>query len=555
VMIILGNVMLQVGMEVGEKVVSEGHSLRGLPAGSEREPGAGAGGEETPPGSRVRSEAPGDETTSTGKTAAGTIPPGGREPLPEGEMAAEVRDVLSPESLFKRLAEEGMRRDPSDPGPPPKTDIAPGKPRTGIRDVHEAYRLYDEALRANGGKREVGIFHNSKTGEYSVAVGGETSVGPPSDGGSWEGVLHYHPNPQAARQFGLPAPADFLDMMRKFVATGSSVREFLEYEMPSIGRGRTEFGITAGAEMPFYVTVFLPDGTSSTFRFANDGTYAAFWGGAKTYVDPDSALYRQMIHDIPDYLKNIDSARDSPASAPSSGPTKTAAGVSTPSALTTARGDLTDQGIAFLRGKFPKRFKGVSAEQIRHEFAGQDSGDLLEAVGKEEVRQSRRALGAEGTSLLFDANRQKLSSIATKLARSVAVDSSVLRQSVLEFVRTQMPEAYDFMNSHPDPAVRRVWLEFAWGSQSGAKRGNGFLMGVVGNKEPDVVEVFPNQREVVVTDTTHRATDPIHNFKTLFYATVLGRMTGFETHALDYRSVFRMTPVETPGAAGGRNTP
>jgi hypothetical protein len=554
-MLILGNVMIQVGMAVGEKLSSRGRNLRGTRPGAESSEGGVAKQREE----KVPRPTGGEmiDPRTAGKTMSDLVPGGGK-PLPAVEREAVVRDVRSQESLFARLAEEGMRREAPAELPQPTVSVTSSKPRMGVTDVHEAYRIYDEALRAHGSKKEVAIYRDVKTGDYAVVVGSETAVNAPV-AGDWEGVLHYHPNPYNAKQFRLPAPADFLGMMRKFVVGGRAVREFLEYDMPGVGRGRTEFGISADNEKPFYVRVFLPDGSSSTLRFAHDGTYAGFWSGEKTYVDPESPLYRQMLHDIPEYLKQMREARQSAVAAEPSAGRKTAAGVTpppqAPAALTTARGDLTEEGVQFLRKRFPKRFANKTADKIRHEFAGQDSGDLLEAVGKEEAQQTRRGLGSRAQSILLDAKRQNLASIAKVLGKKLQLDTGVLRQPVLEFVRTEMPEAFEFMNNHPDMAVREAWVEFAWGPKAGARKGPsaGFLLGTVGNKKPDIVEVFPGQKRIIVTDITHRAGDPIHNFKTLFYATVMERMTGFESGALDYRSVFRQTVVELPAPRGAAN--
>ena len=122
-------------------------------------------------------------------------------------------------------------------------------------------------LRANGGKKEAGIFRNTETGDYAVSVGDETSVSGPAKG-SWKAVLHYHPNPDNAKQFRMPAPADFMGMMRAFVSGRRSVREFLEYEIPGMGRGRTEFGISADNDQPF-----LRDGIPARWKFE----HAAFF--------------------------------------------------------------------------------------------------------------------------------------------------------------------------------------------------------------------------------------------------------------------------------------
>gem|GEM_PF-6745389 len=574
---ILGNVMIQVGMMIGHKLVGESHNLKGSKSGVESKMDSNAAGNEKAPG---RFEGEAIDPRSSTKTTAGTIPGGGK-PLSAVERESLVRNVRSKESLFEKLAQEGIRRNEPRSGSPPTTTIKPGKPRLGIKDAHEAYRLYDEALEANGGKNEVAIYYNPRTEEFSVSVGNETIVYPPSSGG-WEGVLHYHPNPLNIKQFRRPAPADFLGMMRRFVSSGQSVREFLEYEIPGIGRGRTEFGITQGSKEPFYMTVFLPDGSSSTLRFAHDGTYSSYWSGEKIYVDPDSPLYKAMLADIPEYLKKIhETTKDSMPPKETASESKTAASTAPPKSpakgtaptLMTSQGDLTDEGVAFLRRKYPRRFGKKTPEEIRAEFAKDPGGRLLEVVGKEEVRSHHRDLGPGASSILLDKKKQKMRSLAKALSKRISVDTAPLNMPVLEFVRTYMPEALDFMDNHPNEMVRIAWLKFAWGytkeqaewvigRRSQGKRAprkgekiskRGFLTGEVKNKEPDIIEVFPDRKLIIVTDTTHRVGDPIHNFKTLFYAIVMEKMTGFESGSVDYRSVLRQKPVELP--AKGPSTP
>jgi hypothetical protein len=67
---------------------------------------------------------------------------------------------------------------------------------------------------------------------------------------------------------------------------------------------------------------------------------------------------------------------------------------------------------------------------------------------------------------------------------------------------------------------------------------NAFERGKVGDKEPDIVELFPQESRIVVTDITQRVHDPFHNFKTRFYVEVLRALTGWtEVHGVEFRDV------------------
>ena len=577
-LIIIGNALVQAGLMVGDKLVGTGRervrSSRGEAEGRAARPveEARTGGFE---GTAPAPSEPGHTAAGLGRGGGEKVPPTvGREAL--------VRDVRSKESLFRRLAEEGVRRGPGACPATPSTTVTKGNPRFPISDVHEAYRIYDEAVTANGGRLEAAIFEDTSTGKFAVCVGDEISVkSPPGDtwsvksppGDTWEGVLHFHPNPENAKRFRLPAPADFVGPQRRYFATGESVREILEYDIPGVGRGRAEYGITKGEEKPFYVTTYLPDGSTSTVRFAHDGTYQDYWSGHKTYVEPGSPLHKAMLADIPGYLKNLERAAtrgESGTTEPEqvsrpaeSAEAKTVAGTSRkltqrpakepPRPLMTAGGDLTPEGIAFLRKRFgrqylkdqKRRFASLTDEEVRSLFANR--GYLLEAVVTEEIRAYHRSLGSSPNRLLLDARRQTLASIADRLQiGNVAVDRAVLKLGVDEFVRQNMADIVAALDNNPDPKVRAEWRQFAYGQAEGGKKGrsSGFILGQVGDKMPDIVEVFLDRRLAIVTDVTQRPGSPIHNFKTLFYALVIERMTGFDVGSVDYRSLLRQQVVE-----------
>jgi hypothetical protein len=70
-----------------------------------------------------------------------------------------------------------------------------------------------------------------------------------------------------------------------------------------------------------------------------------------------------------------------------------------------------------------------------------------------------------------------------------------------------------------------------------------FGKGKVGDKRPDLVELFFPRRRGVVTDVTEVPGDPLHNFKTRFYIEVLKALTGWgDVEGIDFKDVNENTP-------------
>jgi hypothetical protein len=157
----------------------------------------------------------------------------------------------------------------------------------------EAYAMYNEALTRSGGK-EVGLYYHPDSGEYVVRVGNEISVNGPADKDGYIALLHFHPNPHNAFPFRLPSPNDYSSLIPRAFREGK-VYEIVEYNIPGVGRGRTEYGIDLSEDLPFYVTVFKPDGSTWTKRFANDAEFTSFWSSKKVYMDPDSPEYKKFM--------------------------------------------------------------------------------------------------------------------------------------------------------------------------------------------------------------------------------------------------------------------
>jgi hypothetical protein len=81
-----------------------------------------------------------------------------------------------------------------------------------------------------------------------------------------------------------------------------------------------------------------------------------------------------------------------------------------------------------------------------------------------------------------------------------------------------------------------------------------FGQGKVGDKRPDLVELFFRDQRAEVTDITQRPGDPVHNFKTLFYVEVIKALTGWtNVTGNEYNSPTNqriLTPFDVATAAG-----
>ncbi|MFN7960567.1 MAG: hypothetical protein U0002_04785 [Thermoanaerobaculia bacterium] len=67
---------------------------------------------------------------------------------------------------------------------------------------------------------------------------------------------------------------------------------------------------------------------------------------------------------------------------------------------------------------------------------------------------------------------------------------------------------------------------------------NAFEKGDIANKELDLIEVFPGEKRVIITDITQKPFDPFHNFKTEFYVEVVKALFGWtEVYGVEFRDV------------------
>jgi hypothetical protein len=85
-----------------------------------------------------------------------------------------------------------------------------------------------------------------------------------------------------------------------FARSGAADRvyEFVEFDIPLVGRGRAEFGIDhAFPDKPFYVTVRYPDETAQTLRFRDIDEFAAYRSRDTIFAEPGSGLHTDLMED------------------------------------------------------------------------------------------------------------------------------------------------------------------------------------------------------------------------------------------------------------------
>lgn len=587
---ILGQSMLQLGIQVGGAVMHARYQSHRAGAGAgEHGTAADEPGFHPPtPEELAAAQTSTTHPDATERSMAGSgKPPGGRPDAPTpgaaGSPAGGAHGKASPEHLFDRL-QQGVDRSLPPPLPPEAIKNPPksGEFQRGLMTADAAYAAYNKALLLSGG-REVAIYHNPQTGEYRVMIGSETGVHGPAEAG-WNGVLHYHPNEGHVLTFRLPAPQDFQGLMFRFFAEGVAVREFIEFDIPGVGRGRTEYGIEPGTPEPYYVRINQPDGSSRTLRFASDGHYSAYWGERTIAVPEGSPVYDAMIRDIQSYIRSI-RGNEPPQFGPHEKTTAGAAGETTPPATSAAgsgtaksvaktkpttiaeplqsgMGDLTDQGVQFIRSRFKSVSEGkgktvelssLSDAQVKERFPNQPG--WLEAIVVAQARSDW--LGrATNTDFVMANPKQNFNDIAVKLGEAASkgktgnsVHTAILEWSVQAFVDEMLRQgdpsltaAYNACEQHPDKAIRARWEEFKSSRKAGDM--SGFFLGTVGSKRPDIVEVMLSQGEIHITDATFAYGDPIHNFKSAFYKVVMERLINVKTvTSTDYRSPARQTPV------------
>lgn len=421
-------------------------------------------------------------STGPGRTSRGTVPPD-REPRPPTARPGtpEYQRQVH-EQWVESIRQSGLAERPAAP-----RTAEPLRPRDDIPTIEEAHRVYEDVL-ARDASREVGIFRNNATGAYAVRVGTEMAVSGPLRG-SWESVLHYHPNQANVLTHRMPAPADVDGAATAALRSGRPVTEFIDFPLPGGGRGRSVYRATPTGEVT--VEFVRPDGTRVNRSFASVDAYQRAYGSRTTYVDPSSPEYRWIVEDLHDSYGGERAWGDGG---------RTARGTVRPATEPTAR----EVETAARRESMEWwRTPGVTTETrfARHE---QTFTSLVATL-----RNAVQALRVQGRGHLLP-----------------QINESVLTQPVDRFIDS-------------DPGLRGKWSQMeadARGNPELRRQMNQFLEGSlgagsrdVGSRRPDLVEFFLEHGDVVVTDVVY-STDGnylrVHAFKTDFYRAVLTRILG-----------------------------
>ena len=222
---------------------------------------------------------------------------GGRNPSDSDPLPPIPRTGRnSPERLFELLEKGGSRRlrqaTVAGQGHKPK----PGVFRRGMTSPRAAYRAFNKALTQSAG-HEVGIFYNAETGEYAVIIDSAVAVSAPANERGWIGIVHFHHNEFNSWVLRLPSPrSDFSDLWARTRSENARVREFVEWNDPAGGRGRTELGIDlAWPDKPIYVRIVEPNGKQWIERFKTEADYHRFYDSHTKFVEAGSPLHDWII--------------------------------------------------------------------------------------------------------------------------------------------------------------------------------------------------------------------------------------------------------------------
>lgn len=242
-----------------------------------------------------------------GKLPAGK---GGSETEEAGTTGTQYIEPGSPgyhrllhEGWTDQMLQGGMTPTQS-PGKAEGEPLKTGTYRSGLNSPDAAYSAYQEAL-GQAGNKEVGIYRNVETGEYAVRVGTNQTVSAPLEG-NWEGVLHYHPNPDNVLNYRMPAPADIEGAAISSLMSEKTITEFVEYPVPGVGTGRVAYIVTYEGEGNVSIAIEYEkaDGQRERREYSSLKEYQAAWGERTSYLDPDSNEFEWIKNDLDDFYKN-----------------------------------------------------------------------------------------------------------------------------------------------------------------------------------------------------------------------------------------------------------
>ena len=238
--------------------ISEDSSVMIVPVRGRNDPGKG--GAPTPVTGPAEAPAP-----TTAATQDSAVP----EPLSDATRDTQPIPTLpgaaqpspwSPEALYQVL-EQGVDTSLSQASTAEQANTVASVPRAGVFSSGpttslDSYRgPYQDALSVAFG-REVGLWYSMRSREYAVTIGDRGGVASPDQvvPNEWHAPVHYHHiNRDNPLRFRLPSPPDAAAAHRfwrqwRRVLPNQTLREFVEYNHPAKGRGRTELRIEPTAD-------------------------------------------------------------------------------------------------------------------------------------------------------------------------------------------------------------------------------------------------------------------------------------------------------------------
>ena len=247
----------------------------------------------------------------------------------------------------------------------------------------------------------------------------------------------------------------------------------------------------------------------------------------------DSTVKTPVVDPVPD--AKLTSARTTNIT--STGPLKLRINMK----FVNSTGELTTEGIEFLKREYPEKFGGFNEKQVRSAFEGDIRGTMWEKMVLEEIGQTvpRPPRGAKGKGQPFLITGKNFNGTVTEIEKRIpgsVKDRSVLNQTVGEFIdqNPALQKAAKALEGSKSEAVRNEWIDWFEKNRNS----------LIGDKKPDVLEVIPSRNLGVLYDPTLTVNSPFgptHAFKTELYREILTKVTGMDIGAMDIgRGIFNL---------------
>jgi hypothetical protein len=233
--------------------------------------------------------APEDPATAP-KATLHDVAPAPKAPVKETNGAARDEAV----ELLKSRVGTDRQLTPRTDGKPPEV----GTYGEQTSSASAAVALYDKAVAVAGG-REVGLYFNPETGQFSVEIGTEHEVNPPAKEG-WNAVVHLHPNPENVTTLRLPAPADISASIQaaKDSPTGTHT-EFVQSAMHDGSSGMTKVTVHAGPPIQVTVEMAASGGEPPrTITADSAAAYAKEYDSESTYLGEGTEAHAWAMKDL-----------------------------------------------------------------------------------------------------------------------------------------------------------------------------------------------------------------------------------------------------------------